>query len=166
MWSAAVDPCVLTARATRSCENGAPLFDARSASVRLVRGPGLEHLVIDGRGEPVRLDVFGDSLDCGPATLRFEVADDERFEAQVAAIRIFRGAIRHRRNLRLAGQLFALLAVDARNAGASLRETADSLLGPGEWPGDGEHRKSLVRRLVSSGDRMIRSGPRAILARC
>jgi hypothetical protein len=53
--------------------------------------------------------------------------------------------------------------VDARQAGASLRETADILLGPGAWPGDGEHRKSYVRRLLNVGSHLIDSGPREIL---
>jgi hypothetical protein len=37
------------------------------------------------------------------------------------------------------------------------------VLGPGAWPGEGEHRKSLVRRLIAAGDRMIHSGPIATL---
>ena len=63
----------------------------------------------------------------------------------------------------MAAKLFALQAVDARSEGASLRETAASILGPGDWPGDGEHRKSLVRRMIATGERIIQAGPRAIL---
>jgi hypothetical protein len=37
------------------------------------------------------------------------------------------------------------------------------VLGPGAWPGDGEHRKSLVRRMIAAGDQMIRAGPAGAL---
>lgn len=55
-------------------------------------------------------------------------------------------------------------AVDGRDAGASLKDIADHVLGPGDWPGDGEHRKSMIRRMIVNGDRMLSVGPRAILA--
>jgi hypothetical protein len=57
----------------------------------------------------------------------------------------------------------SLHAHDAREAGASLRDIAELLLGPGDWPGDGEWRKSQARRLVQAGASLIRSGPRSIL---
>ncbi|WP_422396644.1 DNA -binding domain-containing protein [Sphingomonas profundi] len=96
--------------------------------------------------------------------LRFDLADDDRLVAQVAAIRALREPrLSGQESLRLAAKLLALEAVDARSDGASLRETAASILGPGDWPGDGEHRKSYVRRLLKIGEQMIRAGPRAIL---
>lgn len=141
-----------------------PLFDALSADARMMRGPLGEHLLIDRGGELVRLDVIEGTTAAGPVVLRFELADDHRFDALVAAIGTLRAAVASvPRHGRLARRLFALKAVDVRNAGASLKETADILLGPGDWPGDGEHRKSYVRRLLDAGSRMIRSGPREIL---
>ena len=129
-----------------------------------MRGPHGEHLLIDRGGEFVRLDVIEGTTAAGPVVLHFELVDDAGLDAQVAAIATLRAAATSRpRYGRLARRLFALQAVDVRNAGASLKETADILLGPGDWPGDGEHRKSRVRRLLDAGSRMIRSGPHEIL---
>ncbi|MFB0875927.1 MULTISPECIES: DNA -binding domain-containing protein [unclassified Sphingobium] len=68
-----------------------------------------------------------------------------------------------RQHDRLAKQLFALKAIDAHEAGASLREVAALLLPSEEWPGDGEHRKSFVRRLIVKGRHLVRAGPACIL---
>jgi len=164
MWSAAVDPRVLAARVTRVAGPGARLFDARSPEIRVVRGMRCEHLEIDHRAGSVRMDVSEGSVIAGPVALRFDVPDDDRVDDRIATIRMFRTvALAGRAHRRLANRLIALHAVDARNSGASLREMADILLGPGAWPGDGEHRKSNVRRLLAAGSRMIASGPRAIL---
>jgi len=57
----------------------------------------------------------------------------------------------------------ALRTHDARMAGASLRDMAIELLGPGEWPGPGECRKSAMRRLVAMGEKLVRQGPLPIL---
>lgn len=164
MWSAAVDPCVLTVRALNPTDGHARLFDAQSADVRMVQSSNCEHLLVGRGGDIIRLDVIEGTTAAGPVALRFELTDDDRLEAGVVAICTFRATRpTGRRYGRLARRLFALQAVDARDAGASLREIADILLGPGDWPGDGEHRKSYVRRLFDAGSRMIRSGPREIL---
>jgi len=165
LWSAAVDPRVLAVRALKPADGHARLFDPQPAAVRMVRGPRSEHLVIYCGGEVIRLDVIDGTMAAGPVSLRFDLADDDRLSVQISTIRTFRTTdakdCRHRR---LASRLLALQAVDARDVGASLQEIAQNLLGPGAWPGDGEHRKSLVRRLVVTGEGMIRAGPRAVLA--
>lgn len=164
IWSAAVDPRVLTVRAIKPVDGRARLFDARHVEVRIVRAPQSEHLLIDCGGDLCRLDVVEGTVAAGPVALRFDLADDDRLGSQIAVIKTFRAAAASEpRYGRVARRLLALHAVDARDAGASLRETADILFGPGEWPGDGEHRKSLVRRLLVAGERFIREGPRAIL---
>ena len=163
MWSADVDPRVLDVRAIKPMDGDTRLFDAASADTRIMRGSEREHLLIDRGGELVRLDVVEGTTAAGAVALRFELADDDRIDLQIAAIRSFRSATATgHRHLRQAGRLLALQATDARDAGASLRETANILLGPGAWPGDGEHRKSYVRRLLDAGSRMIDTGPREI----
>ena len=165
MWSAAVDPRVLAVRAVPVFGAGARIFDAHTADVRVLRGPSGEHLITDRGGEPVRLDVIEGTTVAGPVMLRFDVADDDRLDVRIAAVRALRyTASTGRRHIQLARKLLALQAVDARDAGASLREIAELLLGSGEWPGDGEHRKSNVRRLVETGEGVLRAGPRAMLA--
>jgi hypothetical protein len=162
MWSATAYSRVLAVRASRNGKRGGREFDTRSAEVRILRRGDIEHVLIDRGGEPVRLDVTNGTLAAG-ASIHFDVADDDRLEGQLSAIRHFRGIAPPVRHTRLAGRIQALHAVDARDAGASLREIAELLLGPGDWPGDGEHRKSLVRRLIASGDAMVRAGPLPIL---
>ena len=155
---------MLAVRTVHPIPQRARLFDARSANARVERGPIAEHLLIDVEGELVRLDEVEGTTRKGPVALHFDLADDDRVESRIAAIRAFRATVpTRRRHARLAEKLLALQAVDARQAGASLRQIADVLLGPGDWPGDGEHRKSHVRRLLNGGSRMIESGPRGIL---
>lgn len=156
-------PGVLVACAAAPTEAGERLFDARSLDVRRVCGASGEHLVVDHCGEPIRIDVVDGTTMAGPVVLRFHLADDDRLEHQFAAIRALRNSAAPRRHLRLARRLLALQATDAYGADASLREIADLVLGPGDWPGDGEHRKSCVRRLLVQGRAMLHAGARAIL---
>lgn len=123
-----------------------------------------EHLAIDRGGVPLRLDVIEGTATAGPVFLHYDLPDDDRLEVRIAVIRAIAG-IRPVpcRHPQLASRLHALQALDARAAGASLRDVANHVLGPGDWPGDGEHRKSLVRRMIAAGERMVRAGPRAVL---
>src|SRR3546814_19206795 len=74
----------------------------------------------------------------GPVTLHFDLSDDHRLDTQIAAIRALRyPAPTGGEHVQLARRLLALQAVDARDAGASLREVAELLFGPGEWPAIG-----------------------------
>jgi len=165
MWTAAIDPRVLAVRALRPADGHARLFDGQSAGVRMVQGQPCEHLIVDLGGEVIRLDVIDGTVTAGPVTLRFDLADDDRLDLQLSAMRAFRGAAPvSRSHAQLSRRLLALQALDARNAGASFRETADIVLGPGAWPGDGEHRKSLIRRMVAAGERMVGAGPQPVLA--
>jgi hypothetical protein len=112
----------------------------------------------------VRLDIFEGTVKRGPVSLCFQIADDEALPTQLEAIRAFRDpAGPRRRQSRLIRGLMSLHAHDAREAGASLRDIADLLLGPGDWPGDGEWRKSQARRLVVDGQRLCLRGPTAVL---
>lgn len=164
IWSAAADPRVLVVRAEQASGASAHLFDAGDAEMRLLRGSTTEHALVLRHDTPVRLDVIAGSVTAGPVILHFDVVADDRLPFQLAAIQaLANGFPRPRRKLSDGRRLLALHAVDAREQGASLREIAALVLGPGDWPGDGEHRKSLVRRLLAAGDRMIRAGPRAIL---
>lgn len=163
IWSAAADPRVVAVRALPSLTCDARRFDMIREAGRLVRGRSGEHVLVD-RGALFRLDVIEGTLSAGPVSLHFDLPYDGHLQVRLAVIQAFvaRAAI-PRHHLQLAGRLYALHAADARSAGASLREIADLLLGAGDWPGDGEHRKSLVRRMIATGERMVRAGPRAIL---
>jgi hypothetical protein len=165
MWTAAIDPRVLAVRALKPTDGHARLFDGMSADVRTVRGPRCEHLIVDPGGEVIRLDVIDGTVTAGPVSLRFDLVDDDRLQPKISAINAYRRVtVLAPRHTQLGNRLLALQALDARHAGASLRETADIVLGSDAWPGEGEHRKSLVRRMIVAGERMIRAGPKAILA--
>ena len=133
---------------------------------RVVKSCTCEHLLIDRGGAPFRLDIIEGTVLTGPVSLHFDVPDTSGLHQKLTAIRAFTGVTTiFQPHLQMTGRLHALHAADARAAGASLREIAHSLLGDGTWPGDGEHRKSLVRRMIAAGEQLVRAGPRAVLAR-
>ena len=164
VWSAAWDPCVLRARVLPGAMHGRQRFDVAATHARRLAGPLAEHLAFDCRGEIARIDLVEGSAVAGAASLRFEIDADDRLDWQLRALRhIHAGTVGVRVPNRLKRQHLALIALDARSDGASWREIADVLLGKGDWPGEGEHRKSFVRRLVEAGAALCRSGPQAIL---
>jgi len=162
MWSAAVDARVLAARAAPASNRGQIGRPVLGPVARRLRSAQVEHLLID-RSEFIRIDLVGASSIDEPFVLHFDLADDEWLDERVTMIRALRGPGPARCHLQLARRLLCLHAIDARDAGASLKDIADHVLGPGDWPGDGDHRKSKVRRMIAEGDRMCREGPRAIL---
>lgn len=164
MWSAKADPRVIRARAKPIQRDFHRAFDGAVAAVRALSARGREHLIIDRNGAVIRLDVIEGTALAGPVLLHFDLADDAHLETRMIAIRSFVATSgSHRPYWQLARRIHALHASDARTAGASLKEIAELILGPGNWPGDGEYRKSLVRRMVSSGERMVRAGPCPVL---
>lgn len=171
LWTAAADPRVLTVRAApwASGDGGAAQpFDLGHFSARIVADRLCERVRIDGDGATVRLDVVEGRLCPGPVSLVFELVHGRDLVAQLDALRTFRrllaGAIPAPPITEpMRDRLLALHAYDTRLAGVGLRGIAEALLGPGDWPGDGEHRKSKARRLVGKGAAMVRAGPRAIL---
>jgi Uncharacterized conserved protein (DUF2285) len=165
LWSAAFDPRVLLVRASGLSGHRARIFDLQSYTSRIAQAASAEFVVLDLGAAAIRLDVIEGSVADGPVSLRFDIPDDDALDVQLEMIRTFHAGTRSQpRHERLARRLLALQAFDASEAGASLREIATTLLGPGDWPGAGDHRKSRVRRLLDSGIRMVREGPKRILA--
>ena len=164
VWSAVFDPCVLRARIASGQSDAPCRFDARARRARRVPGTDGEHIAFDCLGEVARIDLVGESLPAEPVLLSFDIIADERLGRQLAALRRVYFQTRAGGQAHpLRRQHLSLLAADARTAGASLRDIAEMVLGPGTWPGDGEHRKSLVRRLVAAGALLCQKGPAAIL---
>lgn len=165
IWSAAIDPRVLAVRAVSLIESVVRPLDLELSDTRVLRGQRAEYLLVNRDNALFRLDVIEGTVAAGPVSLRFDLADDDQLPAQISVISAYRRAtVPASRHTQLGNRLLALHALDVRQAGASLREIADIVLGPGTWPGEGEHRKSLVRRMVVAGERMIGAGPRPILA--
>jgi hypothetical protein len=143
-------------------------FDVRQPSAHVLVGEGCEHIYVDHGGGVVRLDLVAGTALAGPISLCFDLHDDERLPAKLEALRQFAqicaSAPTERSHTNLANRLLALHAFDLRAAGIGLRRIAAELLGSGDWPGDGDHRKSRTRRLVAVGEAMVRAGPGAILS--
>jgi hypothetical protein len=157
MWSAAVDARVLAARALVPCIDGAHCIDGSAPGLRRVVGPSTEHLLIDCGRELVRIDVLDGTTAGTPVSLHIDLPLDDRVEPRVAAIRALVAPSQVTpRHTQLAQRLLCLQALDAR--------VAEIMLGRGDWPGDGEHRKSRVRRMILAGERMVDAGPGMILA--
>ena len=135
---------------------------------RIVTGRACERVRIDHASQVLRLDVIEGTLTDGPVHLRADLCIGEGLTAQVAAALALRDLmsgkitpnVSHDREV---AALLRLWAFDASQAGVSLREIANLLLGEGDWPGDGEYRKSRARRLVAGGKEMVRLGPKIAL---
>lgn len=162
-----MDPRVLSVIATPASEGGGIEFPLNST--RIVHDAGVERVRFTLLGETFRFDVV-EGLITGPVEITYALPHDARLPIRLDTIRRFAAMLAGcpLRQPRVSGFKFglaiALAAWDARADGASLREAAEMLWGPGDWPGDGEHRKSAVRRLILLGQKLVNDGPEPILA--
>lgn len=142
-------------------------FDLRNCLVRVVRGQDRDHVIIRLGDHLLRLDGAGLLAASKPQPLCFLFRDGAGLHAQLETVRLLHEPDLSQHSAvtqaQFREQLLALWALDRRAAGVSLRRMADDLLGPGEWPGDGEYRKSRIRRLIIKGAAMVQAGPGAIL---
>lgn len=144
--------------------------DLTQFASRIIQNGGVEHVRIVIRNRIFRLDVRDGSIMAGSCRLSYLLAHDERLPRQLDTVRRFDACLsglplqRDDAFTRFSRLAMALRAWDARAAGASLRQVAHALWGPGEWPGPGEHRKSAVRRCVTIGEKLVAEGSRPILA--
>jgi len=142
---------------------------ATDTILRALARVGGEHVRVTVHGEVFRLDVVSGSVMSGPVCLTYLLARDQRMAVQMNCIQRLQRGLEGtscgpvRRQSRISRSVMALRTHDARMAGASLRDMAIELLGPGEWPGPGECRKSAMRRLVAMGEKLVRQGPLPIL---
>lgn len=168
VWSAGVDPRVLVARAQPGRRSGDQGLELRRHVSRIVQGSATEHVRIDHAGHVIRLDAVEGTLAAGPVSVRIELVVGPALQAQTRAALALANFVSDALTPSLPSErharaLHGLWALDARRSGASLRDIADLILGAGDWPGDGEHRKSRARRLVATGEAMVKAGPGAAL---
>ncbi|MEZ5655380.1 MAG: DUF2285 domain-containing protein [Sphingobium sp.] len=169
LWRADIDPCVLLVFMQASAPPHG--IDFRKFDARILRSDGVEHVRLVIEDEIFRLDVVDGMLAKSPLQLEYLLKRDWRLQKQIETIRRLERCLVGNKQARIgtAGwisrRLAALQARDARIAGASLRDIAIQMWGPGDWPGPGECRKSAARRLVAIGERLICDGPWPILAR-
>lgn len=144
--------------------------DFATLALRMIRRDGVEYLRIVLGDAVFRLDVSCGSITNGPCRLTFLLAHDARLPRQIDTLRRLHAGLSGvplRAEIgvaRLSRLATALRVWDLRKVGTSLRQVADELWGPEEWPGPGEYRKSAVRRYVKVGEKLVEDGPRPILA--
>ncbi len=175
IWSAAVDPTVLTVSA---CAAGDGFFDLTGTSyVAAVDRRGHEHIAALGRTGLLRLDVVAGTVLAGAVALRVHLDCTTAIVPKLSALdRLLRflgihdpGRRPTRPDPRLARLVEALRVADALTDGASLSRIAAVLLGTQRaadaWPGDGDDIKSSVRRRVALARRLTSGGPTGVLQR-
>lgn len=104
----------------------------------------------------------------GPQRVSPAIAHDRPLGPQFDSVRRLDAFLHHRREqpnvgLRFGRLVEALRVGDAIAAGASQREIGLGIHG-GYWPGDGEHLKSRVRRMIILAAHLARVGPLGVLA--
>jgi hypothetical protein len=177
VWSNAADPEVLTVVAHPVSSDDSGFNLAKFANhVAIVATGDREHVAIRGGGGILRLDVVAGTLRDGPVRLFHRLARQSELESKMPRLRQLAAFVEFGAvapwiiptDPRLDRLILALRVLDARAAGASLRQIAIGLLsvraGSADWPGDGDSTKSWVRRLVALSEALSLAGPRGVLA--
>lgn len=167
MWTAEADPCVLRARVSFSTGVCAAAIDLSLWPHCALPGDGCVHVRLHLPDGVLRLDLVDSANLAGP--LMIEPAIDLRrgIDSQIESLRrlhaLMRGDVLETRDQRFVRLIEALRVADAIAAGASLRDIGLGAFGD-DWPGDGEHLKSRVRRRVELAAELMRAGPVGVLA--
>jgi hypothetical protein len=165
VWSALFDPSVLKVHAG-ALKGSGPTLDLARDDIAIRAGPAARHIVInDGSG--LRLDVVSGTVRAGSTSLSPLVDLGRDLEPQLRSVRQLHAAMQGSPARARPDHVFlrlvdALRVTDARAAGVSLRDIGLHVLAGAEWPGDGEHLKSRVRRLIEMGDRLRAAGPASL----
>ncbi|MBB4837036.1 hypothetical protein HNP52_000087 [Sphingomonas kyeonggiensis] len=164
IWTAAANPRLLAVVSARS----GPALDLARIGHRGIRVADRRHVLLDLPGGTLQLEGLSGALDDGPRRVAALIDYGRILEAQLDSARRL-DAFLHGRALpsglgRRFGRLVEALRVgDAIASGASQRAIGLGIYG-GDWPGDGEHLKSRVRRMIPLAAALIRAGPRGVLA--
>lgn len=173
LWDPAVSPAAIPAIALSAAPSlaAAPFQPRRAIRTDIFReGSGREHVRLSQGADKVQLAVSGASLLEAPYLLTDLVIPDTVARARLAAIAAFnrlsrrgfkagRGDAERPASPRLP---LVLRALDGSLGGASQRQIAISLFGPGrverEWRDPGSYLRDRVRRAVRRGRHIMTSG--------
>jgi hypothetical protein len=126
-----------------------------------------EHVRLHLPDGDLRLDMVDGSLLDEMVSLQPLIDVDREIDEQLISVRrvagYVRGSLKISHDQRLLRLVEALRVSDAVATGASLRDIGLGGFPGQDWPGDGEHLKSRVRRRIELARKMKRAGPRAIL---
>lgn len=164
IWTAAANPRLLTVAPGRF----GPALDLAGTGHRAVSTRDRRHVLLYLPRATLQLEGLDGALEEGPHPVSPLIDHGRSLEPQLESVRRLDAFLRSREPLpdmgaRLRRLVEALRVGDAIAAGASQREIGLGIYG-GEWPGDGEHLKSRVRRLIPLAAVLIRAGPRSVLA--
>lgn len=162
LWTGAMDPFVLDACA----DAGGCLLDLSRIRHREMRMDGLRYLLLELPTGTLQLDVR-DAGNSNRVAIRPTIDMTRAIEPQFHSTRrlaaLLDGATEPiPRATGLARLVAALRVRDALADGASQRDIGLGIFGD-EWPGDGEHLKSRVRRMIPFAAELVRVGPRGVL---
>lgn len=158
-----MDPFVLDAWV----EVGGCLLDLSHLDHRVVRAGSRSHLLLELPAGMLQLDLrdTGYQREIVAVTPTIDLA--RAIEPQLHSARRLAALLAGipepvPRKPGLARLIAALRVRDALAAGASQRDIGLGIFGK-EWPGDGEHLKSRVRRMIPFAAELVKAGPRAVL---
>lgn len=163
LWTGAMDPFVLDVCIEAT---GCPP-DLLRINHRMVRADGRCHLLLELPAGTIQLDlrVTGDGGASAGIRPSIDLARpvDRQFHSARRLAALLKGEPEPvPREPGLPRLVAALRVGDALAAGASQRDIGLGIFGD-EWPGDGEHLKSRVRRMIPFSRALAAMGPRAIL---
>lgn len=163
LWTGAMDPFVLEA----SAEVGGCLLDLSRLDYRVVLADGRNHLLLELPAGMLQLDLRGTGDQREIVAVRPTIDLARPIEPQFHSARRLAALLAGvpepvPREAGLTRLVATLRVGDALAAGASQRDIGLGIFG-GDWPGDGEHLKSRVRRMIPFAAELVKAGPRAVL---
>jgi hypothetical protein len=164
LWNGATDPYVLDV----SVDTDGCLLDLSRVAHRLVRASRRSHLLLELPAGTIQLDFRGAFDGCGAVRIRPAIDLERPIEPQFQSARRLAALLNGMpepvgREAGLTRLVAALRVRDALADGASQRDIGLGIFGD-DWPGDGEHLKSRVRRMIPFADALTAAGPREVLA--
>lgn len=164
LWTGAMDPFVLDVCVV--ADGG--LLDLSRVAHRTLCTEHMRHLLLERPAGTIQLDMPNDGHIGAGVPIRPMIDLTRPVEPQFHSARRIAALLKGEpepipRETALSRLIAALRVQDALADGASQREIGLGIFGK-EWPGDGEHLKSRVRRMIPYASKLVRAGPRAVLA--
>lgn len=172
VWTAAVDPSVVTCTAEPIASNHPDAFCLDRLSLpttTIVSATGAEHLAISDGLKRIRLDVVEGTLFDGPVRLHYRIAGFADAESHLMTLQRLLALHRlgqfalglHPRETKAKRWAMMLRAHDLSTAGASQREIAVELFGgsaSAEWRTRSDYLRLRIQRLLRDAGTMIDGG--------
>ncbi|WP_342249695.1 DUF2285 domain-containing protein [Sphingomonas sp. OTU376] len=153
-FDSATDPSVLACDIVGDDPEGFDLARVGCFSAVLRGDDPVEHVLLSDGLHRLRLDVRGGTVTHAPVCFRFVFDGLRKIDAPLLTLQRLVAVGRR--------------ALDAREAGASQRDVAETLFGAdrvrADWAGSSDYLRSQVRRMLAFGTRMRSGGWRALLA--